>query len=235
MGFAPFIEPDWPAPPGVRALVTTRAAGELAALQSRVSGLPGEPRWLKQVHGTGVADLDVAHAGEGQPEADASVTARPGVVSVVRTADCLPVLFAAADGSVVGAAHAGWRGLAAGVLEATMAAMRARMPGATPLRAWLGPAIGPARFEVGPEVRTTFLAADAAAEAAFIPGNADRWLCDLYALARHRLAAGGVSEVYGGGLCTYSDEARFHSHRRDVQHRGMPGTGRMASLVWRQA
>lgn len=235
MEVAAFIEPDWPAPPGVRALVTTRAAGELSTLQAGVSSLPAAPRWLKQVHGTAVADLDAAHASEGEPEADASITTRAGVVSVVRTADCLPVLFAAVDGSVVGAAHAGWRGLAAGVLEATMAAMRARMPAATPLRAWLGPAIGPTRFEVGPEVRAAFLAADAGAGAAFIPGNADRWLCDLYTLARRRLAAGGISEIYGGGLCTYTDEARFHSHRRDVQHRGMPGTGRMASLVWRQA
>lgn len=229
-----FIEPDWPAPPGVCALVTTRSAGEHSSLQARLPQLPAEPRWLHQVHGVGVADLDAPLAADAQLQADASFTTRPGVVSVVRTADCLPVLFAATDGSVVAAAHAGWRGLAAGVLEATLAAMRGRMSRALPLRAWLGPAIGPGHFEVGEEVRAAFLAADTGADTAFAPGRADRWMCDLYALARRRLAASGVSEVYGGGLCTYDDEESFHSYRRDVQHRGMAGTGRMATLVWRQ-
>jgi YfiH family protein len=155
------------------------------------------------------------------------------VVCVVRTADCLPVLFAAADGSAVAVSHAGWRGLAAGVLEATVAALRARLPVDLPLRAWLGPAIGPAHFEVGEEVRAAFLVADAGAEVAFTRGRADRWMCNLYTLARRRLAALDITDIAGGGLCTYADEARFFSFRRDVQHRGLDATGRMATLIWR--
>lgn len=220
-----FIIPDWPAPPGVHALVTTRAAGVEAA------ALPAGPRWLKQVHGITVADLDLLPAGV-VPEADAAVATHPGTVCAVRTADCLPVLLAATDGSVVAAAHAGWRGLAAGVLEATVAALRSRSR--SPLIAWLGPAIGPANFEVGGEVREAFLAHDAAAAAAFARGRGDRWLADLYLLARLRLRASGVGQTGGGGFCTYADGVRFHSHRRDVTHGGLDATGRMAALVWRQ-
>lgn len=228
------IEPDWQAPHGVRALVTTRATGNLLALQSLLPDLPSPPRWLRQVHGTTVADLDAEGTGAIEPVADASVTRRPGVVSVVRTADCLPVIFAAADGSAVAAAHAGWRGLAAGVLESTVQMLAARATPGVRLRAWLGPAIGPAHFEVGEEVRDAFLAGDAGAALAFERGRADRWMCDLYQLARRRLEALGIADVSGGGFCTYADEARFFSHRRDVQHRGLDATGRMASLVWMQ-
>lgn len=233
MDAARFIEPDWSAPPGVHALVTTRAAGDLRTLQSTVPALPGAPRWLKQVHGITVADLDRLPRDGLEPVADAAMTTQAGVVCVVRTADCLPVLLAVEDGSAVAAVHAGWRGLAAGVLETTVAALRARMPSHLQLRAWLGPAIGPGNFEVGEEVRTAFLAADAGAGCAFTRGRADRWMCDLYTLARRRLAALDITDVAGGGLCTYADEARFFSFRRDVQHRGLDATGRMAALIWR--
>jgi YfiH family protein len=217
----------------VHALVTTRAAGDLQTLQSTVAALPGAPRWLHQVHGIAVADLDRLPRDGLEPVADAAVTTQAGVVCVVRTADCLPVLLAAEDGSAVAAVHAGWRGLAAGVLETTVAALRARMPLHLQLRAWLGPAISPGNFEVGEEVRTAFLAADAGAGSAFTRGRADRWMCDLYSLARRRLAALDITDVAGGGLCTYADEARFFSFRRDVQHRGLEVTGRMAALIWR--
>jgi YfiH family protein len=233
MEAAGFIEPDWQAPRGVHALVSTRAVGDLRALQSMVPALPGAPRWLKQVHGVAVADLDRLPQDGLEPVADAALTTQAGVVCVVRTADCLPVLLAAEDGSAVAAVHAGWRGLAAGVLETSVAALRGRMPLHLPLRVWLGPGIGPGNFEVGEEVRTAFLAADAGADSAFTPGRADRWMCDLYRLARRRLAALDITDVAGGGLCTYADEARFFSFRRDVQHRGLDATGRMAALIWR--
>jgi YfiH family protein len=228
----PSIVPDWQGPRGVRALVTTRHAGDLAQIRSLLPQLPAPPRWLRQVHGVAVADLDMLPPAAAEPVADASVTARPGVVCVVRTADCLPVLLAAADGSAVAAAHAGWRGLAAGVLENTVQALAARATPGTQFTAWLGPAIGPGRFEVGEEVRDAFLAADAGAGEAFVPGRHGRWMCDLYLLARRRLGALGITDVSGGGGCTYADEARFYSHRRDVQHRGLAATGRMASFVW---
>lgn len=195
-----------------------------------VAGLPSLPRWLKQVHGKVVADLDAP--GDALPVADAAITTRPGVVCVVRTADCLPVLLAAADGSAVGAAHAGWRGLADGVIETAVAALRARVGAGVPLQAWLGPAIGPGSFEVGDEVRAAFLAADAGAGVAFTAGRDSRWFCDLYLLARRRLAALGIDAVAGGGQCTYAQEAHFFSHRRDVQHRRLDATGRMASFIW---
>jgi YfiH family protein len=152
------------------------------------------------------------------------VTREPERICVVQVADCLPVLLAARDGSVVGAAHAGWRGLAGGVLESAVRAL-----GAEPAEvlAWLGPAIGPRHFEVGAEVRAAFLAADPAAAAAFAPNPRGRWQCDLYSLARQRLAALGVAQVYGGGWCTYADAARFFSYRRDGR------CGRMAALIWR--
>ncbi len=226
------LTPAWSAPAGVQALTTTRVAGDMAQADSLPPGLPAAPRWLKQVHGIAVADLD-AEEGAGERVADASFTTRSNVVCVVRTADCLPVLLAATDGRVVGAAHAGWRGLAAGVIEATVAAMRARCGGDVPLQAWLGPAIGPQHFEVGEEVREAFLAADPGAGPAFTSGREQRWLCNLYLLARQRLAHLGIREVAGGGHCTYAEEARFFSHRRDVQHRGQGATGRMASCIWR--
>jgi YfiH family protein len=226
------ITPDWRAAAGVHAIATTRVAGDMADPATLLPQLPAPPRWLRQVHGAVVADLDDPPGDT--PVADAAFTTTPGVVCVVRTADCLPVLFAAHDGSAVAAAHAGWRGLAAGVLEATIAALRARCGNALSLQAWLGPAIGPGHFEVGPEVRGAFLAADAGAGDAFLAtARQDRWLCDLYTLARRRLVAAGVTDLSGGGLCTYADAPRFFSHRRDVQHRGLDSTGRMASFIWR--
>ena len=241
--------PDWGgsefAPPGVRALVTTRdypqghsvapyasfnLAGHVGDDPAAVAAnraqlrtlLPAEPLWLNQVHGVAVADVATASPGI---SADASVAHAPGQVCAVLTADCLPLLLAARDGSVVAAAHAGWRGLADGVIEATVAAMR--MPGSE-LSVWLGPAIGPAAFEVGDEVRAAFCRHDARAAAAFVAHGAGKWLCDLYALARQRLAALGVTQVSGGGLCTYGAAQRFYSYRRDG------ATGRMASLIWRE-
>ncbi len=182
--------------------------------------LPAEPTWLRQIHG-----VRVVEAGRDQrPEADAAVAFGPGQVCVVLTADCLPVLFRDRVGSRVGAAHAGWRGLAGGVLEATMARLDCP-PGE--LLAWLGPAIGPEVFEVGEEVRAAFLAHDPGAAGCFKPSPAGRWLADLYALARRRLAAAGVTAVYGGGFCTLSEPGRFYSYRRDGQT-----SGRMASLIW---
>ncbi len=243
-GGADLIEPDWPAPPGVRAAFTLRTGGVSAppfdsfncaahvgdapeavarnrALLRERLGLPGEPAWLEQVHGCTAVTLE---AGAVSGPADAAVTGAPGRICVVQVADCLPVLLAARDGSVVGAAHAGWRGLAGGVLESAVRAL-----GAEPAEvlAWLGPAIGPGHFEVGAEVRAAFLAADPAAEPAFAPNARGRWQCDLYCLARQRLAALGVERVYGGGWCTYADAARFFSYRRDGR------CGRMAALIWR--
>lgn len=185
--------------------------------------LPAEPAWLTQVHGTTVVD---AAQVSGAPEADASYTTQAGVVCAIMTADCLPVLFADAGGRAVGAAHAGWRGLAAGVLDNTVAQMRAA--GAETLHAWLGPAIGPQQFEVGADVLQAFVAQDAAAEQAFQPiaDKPGKYLADIYQLARQRLARLGVHKVTGGNACTVSDAQRFYSYRRD----GV--TGRMAALIW---
>lgn len=233
--------PDWPAPANVRALQTTRKGGgsvspyasfnlgshvgdnPLTVARNRMllSALcPSEPVWLNQVHGTTVAD--VGHAGC-LPEADACVTTHKGAVCVVMTADCLPILLCDENGSVVGAAHAGWRGLCDGVIEATVQAMS--MPPKT-LMAWLGPAIGPARFEVGDEVRAAFVTRQPQAAAAFVPAVDGKWLADLYQLARLRLQALGINRIYGGKLCTYSDPERFYSYRRD----GV--TGRMGTFIW---
>jgi YfiH family protein len=235
------VVPDWTAPPNVRALTTTRRRGmsrgpyadfnlgdhvgdapaAVAANRARLRlHLPADPLWLKQVHGTRCVVAEEAAAGV---EADASVSFRPGTVCAVLTADCLPLLLCDAGGTVVAAAHAGWRGLAAGVIESTVAAMR-RPP--AEILAWLGPAIGPAAFEVGDEVRAAFVAHDAAAAAAFVQHGAGKWLCDIYELARQRLAALGVRRVAGGNLCTVADADRFYSYRRDG------ATGRMASLIW---
>lgn len=191
--------------------------------------LPGPVRWLDQVHGTVVVELvevvelaDAALLDQTRPpKADASFCVSPGLVCAVQTADCLPVLFADAAGRVVGAAHAGWRGLAAGVLQQTVAQMRAA--GAGEIGAWLGPAIGPQNFEVGQEVFDAF--ADASA---FVPiaGKPGKYLADLYRLAKSALRLVDVERVFGGGFCTYGDRSRFYSYRRD----GV--TGRMASLIW---
>ena len=194
--------------------------------------LPGEPVWLQQVHGVEVAELVVITepcaeaslpAASGTLRADASVTRGPGRVCVIQVADCMPVLFAARDGSAVGAAHAGWRGLAGGVLEETVRHLG--VP-ATQLVAWLGPTIGQQHFEVGDEVRAAFVSHDPDAVSAFEPNARGRWQCDLYSLARRRLLTLGVSGIYGGGWCTYADAARFFSYRRDGQ------CGRMAALIW---
>ncbi|KFL35876.1 peptidoglycan editing factor PgeF [Arenimonas donghaensis] len=242
-----WLDADWPAPPGVRVVTSLRGgdgvsqppfdrlnlgtnSGDAPAAvhenRRRLRAwldLPGEPCWLRQVHGVAVArPRPGPPPGEGA-EADASVTSDAGTVLAILTADCLPVVFAADDGSEIAAAHAGWRGLAAGVLEATVGAM------ATPpsrLRVWLGPAAGPGRYEIGAEVREAFVTRDAGAGAAFVPTRPGHWHVDLYALARRRLAAAGVHAIHGGGLCTIADPARFYSHRRDGR------SGRMATLAW---
>jgi purine-nucleoside/S-methyl-5'-thioadenosine phosphorylase / adenosine deaminase len=198
--------------------------------------LPAEPAWLSQVHGARVLDLDAPGAlGGGASDggafdvdgvlgpADAAVTRRPGRICAILAADCLPVLFAADSGEAVGAAHAGWRGLAGGVIEATVQALG--VPAST-LLAWLGPAIGARHFEIGPEVRDALLKGDAGAEAAFTVNARGRFMADLGALARRRLARLGIERTYGGGECTYSQSAKYFSHRRDGR------TGRQASLIW---
>ncbi len=221
-----WLAPQWSAPAGVRSLSTLRET-DLNLLP-----LPSAPRWLRQVHGVQVAPLEARAPLPDAATADAAVTRTPGVVCAIRTADCLPVLLAAGDGSAVAAAHAGWRGMAAGVLEATVAGMRAGISAHVPLVAWLGPAIGPLHFEVGDEVRAAYMDVDPAAAGAFVRNSRGRWQCDLYELARQRLLACGISDIGGGGLCTYEDPVRFYSHRRDVQHLGLPTTGRMATLIW---
>lgn len=236
-----WIVPEWAVPPSVRALATTRHGGASAApydslnlgLRSgddpaavranrrRLSAVAGcSPLFLRQLHGITVVEVDRV---DGEPEADAAVARTPRRAAAVLVADCLPVLLADRDGTVVGAAHAGWRGLAAGVVEATVAGMRVAPDR---LVAWLGPAIGPGAFEVGEDVRAAFCAADAGASACFAPGQPGKWFADLYALARQRLAAVGVQEVCGGGACTVAERDRFFSYRRDRV------TGRMAALVW---
>jgi YfiH family protein len=243
-----WFEADWPAPPGVRALSTLR--GDARSGVSKASygcfnlgdhvgddpaavaenrrrlkvgaGLPSEPVWLSQVHGIGVADLD-SPAAPGR--ADAAITREAVKVCAILTADCLPILFATDSGDTVAAAHAGWRGLAAGVIEATVRAMGVP-PGS--LVAWLGPAIGPKHFEVGPEVREAFLAGNAKAGEAFEANARGRFMADLAMLARQRLRGLGVSRVYGGRECTFTQAERYYSHRRD----GI--TGRQATLIWRE-
>jgi len=196
--------------------------------------LPSVPHWLRQVHGTEVLRFDalapsLAKAGEGwggaEPVADASVTSTPGVVLAILTADCLPVVFANQDGSEIGAAHAGWRGLANGVLENTVAAMRSPRDR---IVAWLGPAAGPQAYEIGGEVFDAFVSQDENAASAFVATRPGHWRVDLYALARQRLAKLGIARVGGGDLCTISDPQRFYSHRRDAR------TGRMATVLWIQ-
>jgi YfiH family protein len=231
------LRADWPAPAGVRVLCTTRnggcSVGAWASMnlgehcgddpenvrrnrQRLLDELPAEPQWLRQVHGTAVA-VHPGHVNE--PEADALVAFAPGQVCAVLTADCLPVAFCDTAGSRVAVAHAGWRGLAGGVLQTTVDALQCD-PGE--LIAWLGPAIGPSAYEVGADVVAAF--PDEFGQG-FTP-RGERWLLDLYAVARLKLAAAGVTAVYGGGLCTYSEPQRFYSFRRDGT------TGRMATLVW---
>lgn len=240
------IRPDWPAPPNVRAAVTTRRiagqsrapfdvfnlgsrCGDAAesvvanrAALTQVLDLPSAPRWLRQVHGIDVLEAGATGYGD-EPAADAVIARDAGVVLAILTADCLPVLFCADDGSAIAAAHAGWRGLAGGVIEATIA--RIGVPGSR-LLAWLGPAIAASSYEVGAEVRAAFVDAQPAAASAFVQTHPAHWHCDLYALARQRLAAAGVTRVHGGGFDTFSD-ARFYSYRRERE------TGRFASLIWR--
>lgn len=238
------IVPDWNVPAQVRALVTTRAGGVSggahamlnlglrcgdeveAVLENRRrlrALLPAEPLWLRQVHGCGVLVAGSSHAAGPEHEADASVTALPGTVCAVLIADCLPVLLADRRGEAVGVAHAGWRGLSSGVIEAAVGAFHCSP---SRLVAWLGPAIGPRVYEVGDEVRAAFTARDAAAAEAFVSTRPGHWLADLYALARQRLSRCGVHEVGGGGFCTFSEPERFYSFRRDRM------TGRMAALIW---
>lgn len=242
-----WLTPDWRAPPGVHALSTLRGGGLSAgayasfnlaqhvgddaehvranrSLLRAAAKLPAEPLWLEQVHGVAVAEHTGDAALRTLPRADAAVTFEPGRVCVVLTADCLPVVFADRAGTRVGVAHAGWRGLAAGVLEATVHAL-AVAP--AQLMAWLGPAIGPDAFEVGAEVREAFLARDTAHAAAFERNPRGRYQADLCLLARQVLARAGVDSVSGGGRCTSREAADFFSHRRDDGR-----TGRMATLAW---
>ena len=237
-----FLVPDWPVPETVRAVMTTRRGGfstgpyssfnlashvgdderAVAANRQRLRdalSLPGEPQWLDQVHGRKVMQLS-------QPvmeSADAAVAFTPGPVAAVLTADCLPLLLASRAGDRVGIVHAGWRGMVLGVVEAAVAAL-AGDPG--DLVAWLGPAIGPAVFEVGGEVRRMFVSMQPESAADFRPGRGQKYLADLPGLARRRLVACGVTSIHGGEHCTVADPARFYSYRRDGQ------TGRMAALIW---
>lgn len=235
------ILPDWPAPARVRSMMTTRAGGvshapwaslnlgdhvgddprHVAANRARLrQQLPAEPAWLSQVHG----DRVVRIGEDSNREADAACTRLTGQVCAVLTADCLPVLFCDRAGSVVAAAHAGWRGLAGGVLEATVAAMQVQ-PGE--MLAWMGAAIGPQAFEVGDEVRQVFVGQHPDSAAAFLPHPVPgKWLADIYQLARIRLNHAGVQAIFGGGRCTFDEAETFYSYRRD----GV--TGRMATLIW---
>ena len=237
-----WIVPDWPAPASVRAFVTTRvggvsegayasmnlgaAGGDLPASVARnrailASHMPAEPHWLRQVHGN-----DVAEPGRDPgATADAAVTHRPGIACAVLTADCLPVFLCDEAGTAVGMAHAGWRGLAAGIVERAVDRMGVE---GSRLIAWLGPAIGPQAFEVGGEVRAAFVSQDPAAAVAFAEKEGGKFLADLYALARQRLAAAGVRRVSGGAFCTFTETGRFFSYRRQRL------SGRMASVIWRE-
>lgn len=247
-GAIEWLAPDWPAPPGVRAAFAYRGGGvstppwdslnlglhvgdDAAAVHENrrrlcaALALPAEPLWLEQVHGIEVVDADAPQtAGPLGPRGDALVTRRAGQVACIQVADCLPVLFCSRDGQHIGAAHAGWRGLAGGVLEATVAALA--VPGHE-LLAWIGPAIGPDAFEVGDEVRAAFIGHSEDAAPTFVANARGRWQCDLFELARQRLAALRVGHVSGGGICTHSDAVRFFSHRRSAP------TGRHAALIWR--
>ena len=208
------IRPEWPAPGNILAGTTL--------VDTPDDALPAGIALLNQVHGARVVSIDEVHAAIDPLDADGVIGFAAGHVCAVRTADCLPVLFCTRDGSQIAAAHAGWRGLAAGVLENTVAALRA---GSSEVLAWFGPAISQPNFEVGDEVREAFVAHDPDAAGCFVANARGRWQADLYALGRQRLAAVGVTRVFGGDWCTYADVARFHSYRRD------PGCGRMVSYI----
>ena len=236
-----WIVPDWPAPARVKAFITTRSGGvshppfgglnlgdhvgdvpgNVAANRALLSlYLPAEPVWLRQVHGTDVVVADAVASGV---EADAAHTATSGTVCAILTADCLPVLICDRNGSQVAAVHAGWRGLSQSVIERAIGAMRVPPP---ELLVFLGPAIGPARYEVGDDVRNAFINDDENAVTAFLPRANGKWLANLYELAQLRLRRLGVEDIYGGDCCTFNDAERFFSYRRDGQ------TGRMAALIW---
>jgi len=235
-----WLVPDWPAPANVRAFVTTReggvSEGEFASMNLGIASgddparvhrnrdilrtyLPSDGPWLRQVHGTQVVDLDR----EGERTGDACVTRTPGRVAGVLTADCMPLFLADVHGRVVAAAHAGWRGMAAGVIESTLDAMA--VP-AQEVVAWMGPTIGPDAFEVGPEVREAFVATDKDAGEAFRPHVPGKFMADLYTLARRRLQRAGVTRIHGGGFCTFHERDRFFSYRR------VKASGRMGSFLW---
>lgn len=249
---ADWITPDWPAPASVRATSTTRGGGvsrgpyasfnlgmhvgddPRAVAENRLQlrtelHLPREPRWLAQVHGASVLTLEeVAGKQAGgapgtSPTGDGAITRMPGQACVVMTADCLPMLFCDRAGKTIAAAHGGWRGLAAGILENTVAAMHTP---AADILAWLGPAIGPEAYEVGDEVRAALTKDHPEADQAFEPRATGKWLCDLYLIASQRLRQAGVTHIYGGGFCTWSERERFFSYRRDGE------CGRMASVIW---
>lgn len=238
------LTPDWPAPKNVRAYSTTRSGGvssgayscfnlgdhvddspenvlENRRILTECAKLPQEPSWLQQVHGIDVVTLNGADLANNSADAAYSHTANQ--VCTIMTADCLPVLFCSLDGKEVAAAHAGWRGLCDDVLENTLSHFKTST---TQVIAWLGPAIGPQRFEVGAEVRQAFITKDINAAQAFVPYGNGKYLADIYQLARLRLSAQGVTHIYGGDFCTVTDETRFFSYRRDGK------TGRMASLIW---
>jgi len=240
-----WIKPDWPLPSNVKAATTLRTGGvsmggyaslnpashvndnpeHVRSNRQRIKDmlhLPNEPVWLQQVHGTAVVKADQV---QGVPEADASVTKQADTVCVVLTADCLPILFCGDGGDTLAAAHAGWRGLQAGIIAETIQAMQCRE-----VSVWLGPAIGPDHFEVGEEVCAAFIASTPGAETAFKARAPGKWLADIYCLARLQLAALGVESIYGGHYCTVTDATRFYSYRRDGA-----ATGRMASLIWRES
>ena len=244
-----WIVPDWPAPANVKAFITTRSGGvsvgphasfnlglradedphtvarNRALLQQH---LPQTPKWLRQVHGTRVVDADAVNEAEESPHADASVARLRGTVCSIMIADCLPILFTNRAGTHVAAAHAGWRGLSGGVIANTVQVMRASGDDPADLLAYIGPGIGPTAFEVGQDVYDAFTTQDTQAKSAFVAHAPGKWLANLLTLARHALRAAGVQQVYGGGMCTYSDPVRFYSYRRDKM------TGRMAAFVWRE-
>ena len=211
------LHADWPAPANIVAATTTRIADE--------SDLPATPHWLKQVHGTRVVVLGSSDFDDGIPEADAVVGHSPGDICVVRTADCLPVLLCSRDGSEVAAVHAGWRGLAAGVIETTVSRMASE---AANLIAWLGAAIAQPAFEVGNEVRDEFAAANFDCSETFVVNSRGRWQADLFGLAAARLREVGIDDVYGERVCTFDDPERFYSYRRDGE------TGRLLSFIYRR-
>jgi YfiH family protein len=243
-----WIIPDWPAPGNVKALFTTRNGGVSSGINGIYASLnvgahvnddltdvasnrallcqylPSEPRWLKQVHGT--LPIWIDDATTAALEGDAALSRTPGIVCAVMVADCLPVFLCDMSGTVAAIVHAGWRGLAGGIVERSIAAMQVER---SDMMAWLGPAIGPGHFEVGADVYEAFIQHDIQAAEAFAPKDNQRerkWLADIFLLARQRLMNSGITEIYGGGICTYSDPAHFFSYRRDGE------TGRMAGLIW---